>query len=56
MPVALDTLVIVTKPSFANGLKKAAIEIDRKMLADLAVHDMAAFSHIVDQVKAKLAA
>ena len=46
----------LTYSQFANGLKKAAIEIDRKMLADLAVHDMAAFSHIVDQVKAKLAA
>ena len=39
-----------------NGLKKAAIEIDRKMLADLAVHDKAAFGSIVEQVKAKLAA
>ena len=39
-----------------NGLKKAAIEIDRKMLADIAVHDKAAFAAIVDQVKAKLAA
>ena len=38
------------------GLKKASIEIDRKMLADIAVHDKAAFSSIVDQVKAKLAA
>ena len=46
----------LTYSQFANGLKKAAIEIDRKMLADLAVHDMAAFSHIVEQVKAKLAA
>mgnify|MGYP000399710331 CR=1 FL=1 len=36
----------LTYSQFANGLKKAAIEIDRKMLADLAVHDMAAFSHI----------
>ncbi len=41
---------------FANGLKKASIEIDRKMLADLAVHDKAAFGSIVNQVKAKLAA
>ncbi|NBU19501.1 MAG: 50S ribosomal protein L20, partial [Betaproteobacteria bacterium] len=41
---------------FANGLKKAQIDIDRKMLADLAVHDMVAFGHIVEQVKAKLAA
>ena len=46
----------ITYSQFANGLRKAAIEIDRKMLADLAVHDKAAFGHIVDQVKAKLAA
>ena len=46
----------MTYSQFANGLKKAAIEIDRKMLADLAVHDKAAFGHIVEQVKAKLAA
>ena len=46
----------ITYSQFANGLKKAAIEIDRKMLADLAVHDKAAFGSIVEQVKAKLAA
>ncbi len=46
----------LTYSQFANGLKKAAIEIDRKMLADLAVNDQAAFSSIVEQVKAKLAA
>ena len=40
----------LTYSQFANGLKKAQIEIDRKMLADLAVHDKAAFGHIVDQV------
>ena len=46
----------LTYSVFMNGLKKAAIEIDRKMLADIAVHDKAAFAAIVDQVKAKLAA
>ena len=46
----------ITYSQFANALRKAAIEIDRKMLADLAVHDKAAFGHIVDQVKARLAA
>jgi large subunit ribosomal protein L20 len=46
----------LTYSQFANGLKKAAIEIDRKMLADIAVHDKAAFAGIVTQVKAKLAA
>ena len=41
---------------FMNGLKKAAIEIDRKVLADLAVFDKAAFSQIVAQAKASLGA
>lgn len=35
-----------------NALKKAAIEIDRKVLADLAVHDKAAFAAIVEKAKA----
>ena len=38
------------------GLKKANIEIDRRVLADLAVHDKPAFSAIADQAKASLAA
>ena len=46
----------MTYSQFANGLKKAAIEIDRKVLADIAVHDKAAFAGIVNQVKATLAA
>ena len=37
------------------GLKRAEIEIDRKMLADLAFHDDAAFGAIVDKAKASLA-
>ena len=41
---------------FMNGLKKAAIEIDRKVLADLAVFDKAAFAQIVAQAKASLGA
>ena len=40
---------------FMNGLKKASIDIDRKVLADLAVHDKAAFSKIAEQAKASLA-
>ncbi len=39
-----------------NGLKKAAIEIDRKVLADLAVFDKPAFAAIAEQARAKLAA
>ena len=46
----------LTYSQFTNGLKKAAIDIDRKMLADIAVHDKAAFAAIVNQVKTKLAA
>ncbi|MBI5040153.1 MAG: 50S ribosomal protein L20 [Gammaproteobacteria bacterium] len=37
-----------------NGLKKASIEIDRKVLADLAVFDKAAFGVIAAQAKASL--
>jgi len=40
---------------FMNGLKKAAIEIDRKVLADLAVFDKPAFALIVEKAKASLA-
>ena len=38
------------------GLKKANIEVDRRVLADLAVHDKPAFAAFVDQAKASLAA
>ena len=41
---------------FIAGLKKAAIDLDRKVLADLAVNDPAAFSGIVAKVKAQIAA
>ena len=40
---------------FMNGLKKASSDIDRKVLADLAVHDKTAFSKIAEQAKASLA-
>ncbi len=39
-----------------NGLNKAAIEIDRKVLADLAVHDKKAFSVLAEKAKASLPA
>jgi len=39
---------------FINGLAKAGIEVDRKVLADLAVHEPDAFGAIVDQAKAAL--
>ena len=39
-----------------NGLKKAEIDLDRRVLADLAVHDKSAFAAVVGQAKAALAA
>ena len=45
----------ITYSQFINGMNKAGIELDRKVLADLAVHDKAAFAGIVEQAKAKLA-
>ena len=40
---------------FINGLKRAEIEIDRKVLADLAVHDKAAFKALAEKAQASLA-
>ena len=40
---------------FIAGLKKASIEIDRKVLSDLAVNEKAAFAAIVEKAKATLA-
>ena len=45
----------LTYGRFIDGLNKAGIEIDRKVLADLAVMDKAAFAKIAGQVKASLA-
>ena len=38
-----------------DGLNKAEVEVDRKMLADIAVHDKPAFAALAEQVKAALA-
>ncbi|MPW74082.1 50S ribosomal protein L20 [Moraxella catarrhalis] len=38
-----------------NGLKKANVEIDRRILADIAMHDVAAFTAITEKAKAALA-
>jgi large subunit ribosomal protein L20 len=46
----------MTYSVFMNGLKKAAVEVDRKVLADLAVLDKDAFAKIAEKVKAGLAA
>jgi large subunit ribosomal protein L20 len=40
---------------FMNGLKKASIEIDRKILADIAVHDQATFAALVTKANEALA-
>jgi large subunit ribosomal protein L20 len=40
---------------FMDGLNKAEIEVDRKVLADLAVHDIAAFGALAEKAKASLA-
>jgi len=42
--------------TFMNGLKKAQIEVDRKVLADLAVFDKPAFAALATQAKAQLGA
>ncbi len=42
--------------TFMNGLKKAQIEVDRKVLADLAVFDKPAFAALAVQAKAQLGA
>ena len=39
---------------FMNGLKKSGIDLNRKMLADLAVNDMAAFTALAEKAKAAL--
>jgi large subunit ribosomal protein L20 len=44
----------MTYSTLINGLKKAAIEVDRKVLADIAVFDKAAFEKIAGQAKASL--
>ena len=45
----------LTYSRFINGLAKAGIEVDRKVLADLAVHEPDAFGTIVEKAKAALA-
>ena len=40
--------------TFINGLKHAGIEVNRKILADLAVHDPAAFTALADKARSAL--
>ena len=44
----------VTYSKFMAGLKKSGIDLDRKVLADMAVHDPAAFGSIVEKVRPHL--
>ena len=44
----------MTYSRFMNGLTKAGIELDRKVLADIAVREPETFAKLVDQVKASL--
>ena len=44
----------MTYNRFIQGLREAGVEVDRKILADLAVHDPAAFGALVDAAKAAL--
>ncbi len=44
----------ISYSQFMNGLKKAGIELDRKVLADLAVHDAPGFAALVGQAKSAL--
>ena len=46
----------VTYSRFINGLNRAGIEIDRKVLSDLAIREPAAFAAIVEKAKAALPA
>jgi large subunit ribosomal protein L20 len=46
----------MTYSAFMNGLKKAAIEVDRKVLADIAVFDKPAFVRFVEQARTGLGA
>ncbi len=45
----------VTYGRFINGLNKAGITVDRKVLSDLAIHDPVAFKAIVEKAQAALA-
>ncbi len=45
----------LTYSRFINGLSRAGIEVDRKVLADLAVHEPEAFEAIVKKAKAAIA-
>ncbi|MEQ9210911.1 MAG: 50S ribosomal protein L20 [Pseudomonadales bacterium] len=45
----------ITYSQFINGLKKSGIELDRRVLADMAIHDKEAFAELANKAKAALA-
>ncbi len=45
----------MTYSTFMNGLSRAGIEIDRKVLSDIAIHEPESFKALVDQAQAALA-
>jgi len=49
---AATRAVGLTYSVFMNGLKKAGIELDRKILSEMAISDSAAFNKLVEQIKA----
>lgn len=44
----------ISYSNMINGLNKAGVEVDRKVLADLAVHDKVAFAALAEQAKGAL--
>lgn len=44
----------ISYSKFMHGLKEAGIDLNRKVLADLAIHDAETFSNLVEQAKAAL--
>lgn len=45
----------ITYSRFMAGIKKASIDLDRKVLSDIAIHDAVAFAKIAEQAKSALA-
>ena len=46
----------ISYSAFVHGLKKAGIDLNRKMLSEIAIHDAASFSSLVEKAKAATAA
>ncbi|MFP4520313.1 MAG: 50S ribosomal protein L20 [Oceanicaulis sp.] len=44
----------LTYATFMNGLKKAGVELDRKVLSDIAIHEPEAFASLAEQAKSAL--